>query len=475
MRNFSKKEKTEKYIELEITSIGFEGISIARKEEQVYFVKNGLPGDKVVAKINKYFKNYTQASISEIISPSKNRVEPICKYFGSCGGCSWQCLKYEEQLVWKKKHIIDAHLRLGKVVAENYHDTLPAKQTLHYRNKMDFSFSSARWLTTEDINSGKDFNTRFALGLHIPGRFDKVLDIEECNIQKAEWNSILEVIRKKTIELKIPAYNTFKGIGCLKGLCIRHSILNDESLIILITNHISSENEKEFINWYRYEFPKLFPSIVSVTHAINPTNSVNNGNIQFIEGKKFLSESILGINYQISPFSFFQTNSYQLDDFIQLILNCAKIEKEQIIWDLYCGTGSITLPASKLCKYIYGIEIVESAVNDAIINTNNNGITNATFLTADLHKKEIPELLNSLPHPHTIIIDPPRNGLHPNIIQHILQINPMRLIYVSCNPTTQARDLAEFNKNYLLKDVYPVDMFPHTYHIENVAVLELKK
>jgi 23S rRNA (uracil1939-C5)-methyltransferase len=470
------KKKTEELLELEIEAIGFEGISIARKNEQVYFVRGGLPGDTVVAKLKKRNKKYTEATIKEIIKPSKHRIDAFCEYFGACGGCAWQCLEYQEQIQWKKQHTIDAHSRLGnfsddylsKVV---YHDTIPAKQTLEYRNKMDFSFSNSRWLTTKEIDSDEKFNNNFALGLHIPGRFDKVIDVKNCKIQKNEWNQILDFIRQKSISLEVAAHNSYNQTGFLKGLCLRHSQYKSETMVNLFTTSIQNENEKEFINWYRFELAKNFPNISSVVHTVNNQNSVNIGEIQFVEGNNFITEAILGIEYQVSPFSFFQTNSTQLDTFIKLILDSANLKSADIVWDLYCGTGSITLPAAKLCSEIYGIELSESSVNDAKKNAKNNNISNSFFYAADLHSAKIPELLTTLPKPNVIIIDPPRSGTNSNLIEHILKIAPKKLVYVSCNPATQARDLTELSKKYQLQEVFTVDMFPHTYHIEVVAVL----
>ncbi len=465
------KNKTEELIELEVEGLGFEGVSIARKNGQVYFVRSGIPGDVVMAQVRKKHKGYIETSIKKIIKKSDDRTEPYCQYFGACGGCTWQCLTYEKQLEWKKTHVIDAYQRIGKVKAMNFHNTMPAQKTLEYRNKMDFSFSNARWLTTGEIESGEDMNRHFALGLHVPGRYDKVLDIQSCKIQNSDWNNILSTIREKALELDVPCFNTYKNIGFLKGLTLRYSRKNDEYMSILITT--SPENEKKliFLDWYNTELCKIYPKLVSVVHAQNTQNSVNTGEIISITGKPNITENILGIDYQISPFSFFQTNSYQLDSFVQLIIDTAKVEKSSTVWDLYCGTGSITLPMSKGCNSIYGIELSEMSIHDAKKNAANNDINNAHFFTADLHNSTIPTLLNSLPAPDVVVIDPPRNGMHNNLIKHLLNITPERIIYVSCNPATQARDLSELSAKYDIYDVRPVDMFPHTYHIEVITEL----
>jgi 23S rRNA (uracil1939-C5)-methyltransferase len=466
--------KTDEVIELEVESIGFEGISIAKKYGKVYFVKGGLPDDVVIVNVGKKLKGYIAASIKEIITPSPYRIAPYCDYYGACGGCSWQCLTYEQQLYWKKQHIIDAHNRLGKVNANRYHNTISARQTLQYRNKMDFSFSSLRWLTTNEIATGDVHNRNFALGLHIPGKFNQVLDIRDCKIQDPEWNNILNTIREKALILNIAPIKLNKnGGGFLKGLTLRKSMLKNETMCILITTNTTDDKEKTFIDWYKNELQTLFPNLASVVWATNDKNSVNVGNIRFIIGKKYLTERILGIDYQISPFSFFQTNSYQLDTFIKLIIDVADIKQNNIVWDLYCGTGSITLPVAKKCSKVYGIELNSQSIEDAKKNAKFNSIDNVEFYVSDLHSPKIPDLLNALPNPNILILDPPRSGLHPNLIKHILQVKPLKIVYVSCNPATQARDLTELTTCYNLLDVYPVDMFPHTYHIENVAKLKL--
>ena len=467
--------KTENIIELEVESIGFEGISIAKKNGKVYFVKGGLPGDVVVANANKKLKGYIEASIQKIITPSQHRIEPVCNYYGACGGCSWQCLNYEQQLFWKEKHIIDAHNRLGNVNANCYHKIIPAKQKFHYRNKMDFSFSAARWLTKKEIEKDEAHNKHFALGLHIPGKFDKVLDIKDCKIQDIEWNNILNIIRDKAIKLGVQPIRLNKtGGGFLKGFTLRKSVLTNETMCILITSNLNNDDEKVFINWYKNDLQKMFPKLVSVVWAVNNKNGVNVGETQFINGKEYLTEQVLGINYQISSFSFFQTNSYQLDSFIGLIIDAANIKNTDTIWDLYCGTGSITLSVAKKCKKIFGIELNSQAIEDAKKNAKFNNIDNVEFYSSDLHSPKIPDLLNTLTHPDVLILDPPRSGLHNNLIKHILEIRPKKIIYVSCNPATQARDLSVLTDSYNLLNVYPIDMFPHSYHIENVAELEWK-
>lgn len=464
----------EKTIELEIESIGFEGIAIARKDNMVYFVQGGIPGDKVIAGLQKKQKNYTKAYIKEIISPSNERIAPVCQYFGSCGGCSWQALTYQEQLKWKRQHVVDAFERLGKIFGVEYFPTLPSAKEFNYRNKMEFSFGNQRWLTPAEINSGKELTKDFALGLHVPGRYDKIIDIETCHIQTEIGNKILDEVRTNAIRLGSRPYETKNHTGFLKSLLIRNSLAHNEVMVILVTGKTKCQEDNDFIEWFKNEFTKL-NYCNEVIWAVNPNpNTVAMGDILFSSAKGYITEQILGIDYRISPFSFFQTNSSQLDRFISLIVEKAELSKDQIVWDLYCGTGSITLPASKSCKEIYGIELAESSIQDAKSNAKINNLNNVEFFCADLHSAKIPDLLFNLPNPDTIIIDPPRAGMNTNLIEHLLKIKAKRIVYVSCNPSTQARDIQLLSELYDAKSVYPVDMFPHTYHIESVAVLERK-
>lgn len=465
-----------KEIVLTIESIGFEGISIAREEGKVYFVKGGLPGDKVRAGILKNKKNYTDARLLEVLEPSPDRVEPKCEYFGSCGGCSWQSLKYEKQIEWKRKHIIDAFERLGKIEAKLYNETMPSPKQFEYRNKMEFSFGDSKWLTLEQIASEETIDRSFALGLHVPGRYDKIIDIDKCHIQSEIGNKIINIMRAKALEIGVLPYSSTKNDGLLKSIVIRYSLANNEIMTILVSRPASNDKDEKFIKWYAEDFANEIPEVNEVIHAVNNTrNTFASGDLTVYKGKGYITEKILGIDYRISPFSFFQTNSSSLDNFISLIVETAQIEKDQVVWDLYCGTGSITLPASKKGGKVIGIELVESSIKDAKSNAKLNGIENAEFYCEDLHSTNISEKLLKLPKPDTIIVDPPRAGMNPNMVNLILEFNPKRVVYVSCNPATQARDIALMQDKYYINTVTPVDMFPHTYHVESVAELIRKE
>lgn len=471
----TKKKRVFVELELEIESIGFEGVAIARKDGIVHFVKNAVPGDTVRVNIKKKKKSYIETYFLELLNPSPLRETPRCEHFGICGGCTWQNLKYPEQIKWKRQHVIDAFERLGKIPFGEMLETLPSPEIFHYRNKMDFSFASSRWLTDEEVaNSDEITNKTFALGLHVPGRFDKIVEINACHIQPKIGNRLLTKVRKKSLEYGVTAFDARNFVGFLRSLIIRSTIAYNQNMVILITKgNAESEAETKFMNWFENDFPIEFPEFDNIIHAINSTRSpVAVDSMKMIRGNGIIKENILGEDYQISPFSFFQTNATQLNQFIGKIIEFADLKDSETVWDLYCGTGSITLPASRKCKKIYGVELVESSIADAKVNAGINKIDNAEFFCADLHNADIPELLNTLPSPDCIVIDPPRAGVHKNLIEHILKVNAPRLVYVSCNPATQARDCAELASQYKVVKVQPVDMFPHTYHVESIALLE---
>jgi 23S rRNA (uracil1939-C5)-methyltransferase len=465
-----------KLVELTIDSIGFQGVSIGRIDNVVHFVSGAVPKDRVIASLHRKKSNYYECNLEEIIEPSPDRVAAKCTHFGDCGGCKWQHLDYQQQVFWKRRHIMDAFVRNSKIEVGLFHETLQSPKIFYYRNKMEFSFSASRWLTSEEISATEQIERKnFALGLHIPGLFDKVLDIDECHIFPERGNKILHSIRKKALELDVTALNQREQTGFLKNLVVRHSEASGEMMVNLITNQIDNENEQNFIDWYKSGFIEENDFVSTHLHSVNATTSpVAKGETEVLSGSGYITESILGIKYKISPYSFFQTNSCQLDNFISSIVDFARINGDETIWDLYCGTGSITLPAAKKTKSIIGLELVAEAIDDAKNNAVLNNIENTDFYNIDLHTKQIPEFLNNLPKPDIIIIDPPRAGTHKNLINHLLTILPKRIVYVSCNPSTQARDCEVLSQYYTVEEVLPVDMFPHTYHIESVARLELK-
>ncbi len=464
------------FVELDIESIGSEGVSVAKKDGMVYFCKRTVPGDKVKAKIIKKKKNYAEALLNKVIEPSKDRIEPKCKYFDYCGGCSWQIITYEDQLKWKAENVQSAFRHIGQIDFGEILPTLPSPREYHFRNKMEFTFGASRWMMPDEIENEEHIvNKNFGLGLHVPGRFDKIVDLSECLIQTEYANQWLDLIRNKALDWGITAHHARAHKGFLKNFVVRYSLLHDNYMIILITDEIYNNDEDDFVEWFLDTFENEYDKVVSVVHAENmKVTPTAYGKIKQIRGATHLEEEILGVKFKISPFSFFQTNPFQLNPFIGKALEMADLKKDEIVWDLYCGTGSITLPAASRCKEIIGIELIDSSIADAKKNAKANNIENVEFYCEDLHKKQIPELLNTLPRPDTVIIDPPRAGMHKYLLEHLLELEPKKIVYVSCNPSTQARDCQLLEDKYTIGDLQPVDLFPQTYHIENITVLELK-
>lgn len=462
-------------LELRIESIGFEGKAIARTEDGfVYFVDGGVPGDRVLVEVRKKKKNYAEARLLEILESSHVRETPRCRYFGTCGGCKWQHLRYAEQCAWKTQNVRDAFERLGKVPYKLLHDTLPAEPQFFYRNKMEFSFGDSRWLTKEEIAAGADVRKDFALGLHIPGRFDKVLDVEECFLQSEISNRILNSVRKAALERGVSIFQTRSHEGFLRNLVIRNSTATGEIMVILVTSPVKEEADKSMITWFEQDCIAAFPEISTAIHAVTTSKAtVAGGEPRTVYGSGFMTETLLGVRYRVSPFSFFQTNTRQAERLFRVALDYAGDLSQKTVWDLYCGTGSITLAAAREAKFVAGIEIVESAVRDARANALANGITNVEFYIEDMQKAVQKQILSRLPSPDVVIVDPPRAGLHPDVVANLLALAPPRIVYVSCNPATQARDCALFAEKYSIDAIQPVDMFPHTYHIESVALLNL--
>ena len=353
---------------------------------------------------------------------------------------------------------------------------MSSEKEFGYRNKMEFSFSASRWLTPDEIGSEVEIeNKNFALGLHVPGRFDKVLNVNNCHIQPESGNRILNLVKEKALKKGIKPYDLKDHIGFLRNLVLRFSLYKNEIMVILVTSSEQSDKNEEFIIELSNLFKEELPEISNFVHAV--TDSVAQvaiGKPEIVFGKGYITEKILGVEYRISPFSFFQTNSNQLDKFIGKILEYAGELENKTIWDLYCGTGSISLPAAGMAKKVYGIELVAESIEDAKFNAELNEINNCDFYCADLHDKKNPELMKNFISPDIIIIDPPRAGMHKNLIAHLLEISCARIVYVSCNPATQARDVGLLSEMYNVTKLQPVDMFPHTYHIESIALLEKK-
>lgn len=468
---------TRKKILTKIDSLAFEGKGIARIEGKVIFVPNALPGDLLEIEITKSKKNYSEGRILRIVEPSPFRITPKCEHFGTCGGCSFQNLTYEQQLHWKENFIVDAFKKIGKTDNIPIKPILPSPKIYEYRNKMEFSFGNSRWLEMDEIQSGAEIplnDKHFALGFHIPKRFDKVLDIKYCYLQDYRGNIILKELKSKASKLEVPAYNLKTHKGFLRNLILRWSSSNNDLMVNLVTTSQLGENEKSFLKWFNEDF-STSEVIQHLIHTTNDSYSPTNfGQYKVIKGVGYLYEELLGVKFRISPFSFFQVNILQAKNLAEEVIEFAQLD-DKVVWDLYSGSGLFSLIAANKARYVIGLELNQEAVQDGRYNANLNNLNNVEFIAMDLHSKKIIFDLEKLPKPEIIIIDPPRTGIHKNILKSLLQLLPEKIVYVSCNPTTMARDYLELQKHYEINILQPIDMFPQTYHIENVALLVKRK
>ena len=471
-------------IELNIEDYAFEGRGIAKinKEEispgssqqklnYIVFVDNAYPGDKVKAQIRKIKKSYAESIAVEILSQSDFRINARCKYFGACGGCKQQDLEYQKQLDYKQKQVEEIFRKMGGFSDFLIEPIIPSGKIFYYRNKMEFSFSDKRWLTKKEIKSGQAIDRYFALGLHVPNIYDKVLDIHECFLQSEVSNKILNFTRDFFKSKNIPVYNTRTHQGYLRNLVIRESEYTKDLMINLVTFYEDDELFKE----YSVEIIKNIPEASTIINNINIKKAaVATGDFEKIfYGEGAIYDSIGNYKFRISANSFFQTNTLQAENLYKTALEFAELKGNEIVYDLYSGAGTIAIYISGYTVKVYAFESVESAVKDAEENLKLNRVENVKFFVSDLYKTFLPLVRdNNLPSPDVIIVDPPRSGMHKNTVEDIKNLSPEKIVYVSCNPATQVRDIKLFvDGGFKLIKIRPVDMFPHTYHIENVALL----
>ncbi len=467
-----------KFDEVDVTleAFAFEGKGIARIDGLVVFVQGGVPGDEVRVRVTKIKKQFLEAEVVEILKPSSLRVEPRCKFFGTCGGCKWQHVNYQSQIDFKRQHVVDALERIGGFKGVAVNPTLGGEEIYFYRNKMEFSFGN-KWITREELNARnldpepRTERESFALGMHIPQRFDKVLDIDECHLQSEISNKILNLVRKFSLDRDLSIYSTFTHTGYLRNLVIRQSAHADELMVNLVT----SDDQPELLLALSSLLLAEIPSITTIVNNITQRKSqVAIGETEKVyHGPGFITEKIGKRTYRISANSFFQTNTKQAERLYDVAKRMAKLQPDDVVFDLYSGTGSIALHIADDVKEVVCVENVESAVEDAKKNAAANNVDNCTFILGDLKDRLTQDTawLSNHPKPNVMIIDPPRAGMHDKVIEEVRRLSPQRIVYVSCNPATQARDLKLLceGSGYTIQEVQPVDMFPQTYHIENVV------
>jgi 23S rRNA (uracil1939-C5)-methyltransferase len=465
-------------IQIKVDKYAFEGKGIGKvdidnpsenpePDSFIVFVNGAYPGDTVSAKIKKFKKSYAEAIVEEVISPSHQRVQPPCKYFGTCGGCKQQDLDYRQQTAYKQEQVEDIFKHDGGFSDFEIENILPSENIFYYRNKMEFSFSDLQWLT--DIDGDAVSKKGFFLGLHVPNNYEKILDIEECFLQSELSSHILNSTREFFKKRHTSTYNTKTHSGYLRNLIIRQAQRTKDVMINLVT---LEENEL-LMKEYASAVTSKFPEITTIVNNISKKKaSIAVGDYEIVyHGSGFIHDKIGNYKFRISANSFFQTNTIQAEKLYSTALEYAELKGDEIIYDLYSGAGTIAIYISGFAKEIYGFEFVEASIYDAKENLEINKVENVTFVQADLYKSFL-AFTNVIPKPDVVILDPPRGGMHGITVKDVLQLNPEKIVYVSCNPSTQVRDIKLLVEGgYKLVKIRPVDMFPHTYHIENVALL----
>ena len=457
---------------LHITTLAAEGKAMGKVDNQVVFVPMTVPGDVVDVQVRKHHRRFMEATVVRFIEKSPLRVEPFCEHFGVCGGCKWQSLPYEEQLNQKTKQVEDQLVRIGHLDIPEVRPCLGSERTREYRNKLEFTFADKRWLTYEEIAEGGDIATTPAVGFHIPGCFDKVLDIRKCHLQVDLSNRIRLATKQFCIDNGYSFHNARAHEGLMRTMVIR-TASTGEVMVIVVFN----ENDTERINALMSHLRDMFPEITSLIYMINEKWNDSLGDREPIcfAGKDHIIEEMEGLKFKVGPKSFYQTNSEQAYELYKVTRDFADLKPTDTLYDLYTGTGTIANFCARRAKRIVGVEYVPEAIEDAKVNSMINSIDNTTFYAGDMKDVLSDDFIKRNGQPDVIILDPPRAGVDERVIEVIKRAAPQRMVYVSCNPSTQARDLALLSDMYTIEAVQPVDMFPHTHHVENVVKLRLRQ
>ena len=458
-----------------ITACAAEGKALARVDDKVVFVPYVVPGDVVDLQVKKKKSSYMEAVAVRFHEYSPLRTEPVCRHYGVCGGCKWQCLKYEEQLKAKQQQIHDNLVRIGKVDLPEMMPILGSKHVYGYRNKLEFGFSNKRWLTEEEVKADVKYDVMDAVGFHISGAFDKILDIEECHLMDNINNEIRNDIRHYALENGLSFYDLRQNKGLLRSLMIRTS--NTGELMFLVQFRIDSDDEQKQADALMQHLAETFPQITSLLYVDNhkANDTFGDQEIHVVKGKDFIYETMEDLKFKVGPKSFYQTNTEQAYELYKVARNFAGLTGKELVYDLYTGTGTIANFVAHQARKVIGIEYVPEAIEDAKVNSEINGLANTLFYAGDMKDILNKEFIDEHWRPDVIITDPPRAGMHQDVIDTILFAAPERIVYVSCNPATQARDLQLLDVDYKVVAVQPVDMFPHTQHVENVVLLERKE
>lgn len=455
-----------------ITDIGAEGKAIARVNDVVVFTTHVIPGDVVDLQVTKKRTKYMEAIVKRVISESPDRVPAFCAHFEVCGGCKWQFLPYEKQLFYKQKQVADQLRRIGRVELPEISPILGSAKTTFYRNKLEFGFSNKRWLTHEEIGTDLTDLNMNSLGFHVPGLFDKIINISKCWLQDDPSNQIRDFIKKYADDNKLEFFDRKIQSGLLRNIIIRTSTTGDLMLIVCFFRE-EQENRERLLDAVAAEFPQ----ITSLMYVINGkgNDTITDQEILVYKGKDHIFEEMEGLRFKIGPKSFYQTNSLQAYELYKVAREFAGLKGDEVVYDLYTGTGTIANFIARNVQKVVGIEYVPEAILDAHVNSELNGIENTRFFAGDMKKILTREFIAQNGQPDVIITDPPRAGMDEEVVKTILEAAPEKVVYVSCNPATQARDLALMDEDYRVTRIQPVDMFPHTHHVENVVLLERRK
>lgn len=465
----SKKNRIQNLENIEITDVAAEGKAIAKVDNKVIFIPYVVPGDIVNIRVVKKKKNYFEGKVIDFVKKSENHLDAFCEHYGVCGGCKWQHLSYADQLKYKQKQVIDNLERIGKIEIGEINPIIASENTEFYRNKLEFTFSNRRWLTKDEIDSEQELN-RNALGFHVPGMFDKVVDIEKCYLQKDPSNEIRLAIKQYALKNNLSFFDLRMQEGFLRNLIIRNSSTGE--LMVIVVFFYEDKLQREGLLNY---LSNNFTAINSLMYVINEkrNDSLADQEIEFYAGKDHIFEQMEDLKFKIGPKSFYQTNSIQAYELYKTAREFAGLKGNEIVYDLYTGTGTIANFIAREAKKVIGIEYIKEATEDAKVNSKLNNIENTAFFAGDMKDLLNIDFFEAHGSPDVIITDPPRAGMHKNVINAILLAKPQKIVYVSCNPATQARDIELLSQNYKVAKIQPVDMFPHTHHVENVALLVL--
>ncbi|MFN3800351.1 23S rRNA (uracil(1939)-C(5))-methyltransferase RlmD [Belliella pelovolcani] len=466
----SRKMKNKVITNLTIERIATEGKCVGHHEGKVVFVQGVAPGDVVDVRITRGKSSFMEGEAIRFHEYSKDRIAPFCTHFGTCGGCKWQHINYDLQKTYKRQQVVDQFTRIAKVDIPEVLPILGSAQTQYYRNKLDFTFSNNRWLTREEIDSGADFE-RNALGFHIPKMFDKIVDIEHCYLQGDISNDVRNELRDFALSNSLTFYDIRNQVGLLRNLIIRTTSTGESMIIVQFGG--DNQDEIELVMNFLHE---KFPQITSLLYIINLKKNETFHDLEVVTfaGKAYIEEEMEGLKFRIGPKSFYQTNSDQAYELYKVTREFAALQGDEVVYDLYTGTGTIANFVAKQAKQVIGIEYVEAAIVDAKLNSEVNGLENTLFYAGDMKDMLNDEFIAQHARPDVIITDPPRAGMHEDVVNMLLKLAAPKIVYVSCNPATQARDVALLAEKYSVDKIQPVDMFPQTYHVENVVLLTLK-